>query len=670
MQSNKFIKPRNLWNGSRVSELTKARSFITNEDFEIELDKIRISLDKYTSSVEDSIVPTKDSYITFTEKQKLVTDTITEIMGYFKNLEDSQMSQVHECLQRYITEYVTNYKNLLMDYGSVENIKTAIINKCCGIIDKNKKLNFVYNAQKKIINKNGCTVVLYTDNSLWGNGNNTYGQLGLGNNNPTGVTEFKKISDKVTDFTLEDECLTISRTKDDGTSETLYSGNKYESISEDLLLRDYIYSKEFNDISFTDNSVDRLQFYAKTAGIETNKYYGLGALEFHEQHENGPRATLNSDGTLSLEKPHFVDTDTELQSYSSQNINVSVLNDTEASEFCTNNGCESNLNKIIKVNNTSLILDKLEGMLTRYRTVSTENICFYLYVKGNYTVYRNDVSIKTGTSTDADKYNITDCIFIEDLNTNTDVLKIESDNEFYITWFILHPKYNMFYYDIFSNMGSYKGSDNNYVISYEIKNASSVSNLKCLFNASGTDSEDDAYTDDYILFSNTKNNTDGLKTFNHARDKGHARLLRLQFDYLQIKFDASTFYFKIYSITNTKLYITGFQFILNNIEDIEKITFGGDPSASLQPTLLQSNSVIWLKGLSSNNYDIPTDKAATTYTLTTDIKKRGWTVIRVLFYITPENTSYAQNDILYKNVQFYIYRKKLSASKNILTVIS
>lgn len=668
MQSNKFIKPRNLWSGSRVGELTKARSFINDDDFEIELDKIRNSLDKYTSSIENSIVPTKDSYITFTEKQKLVTDTVMEIMGYFKNLEDSQMSQVHECLQKYITEYVTNYKNLLLDYGSIENIKNAIINKCCGIIDKNKKLNFVYNAQKeikKVINKNGNTVILYTDNTLWGNGSNTYGQLGLGNFNPTGNTEFKKISDNVTDFTLEDECLTITRTKEDGSSEKLYSGNLYETRAEDLELRQIVPHGEFTDIQFPDNSNYRINFVAKTAGLETNKFYGLGAIEVHEQHENAPRATLNDDGTLSLEKPHFVDTVTELQTYSSLPIEAAILKTTEASEFCTNNGCELNSNKIIHIKSTSLVLDKLEGILTKYKTVNTESVCFYLYIKGNYTVYKNDISIKTGTSTNADQYNITDCIYIENLNTDTDVIKIESDNEFYITWFILHPKYDIFYYDIFSIIAQYKGTDNIYVINYEIENASSVSNLRCLFNASGTDSEDSAYADDYIVFSSTKNNTDGLRNFTRARDKAHTRLLRLQYDYLQIKLDASSFKFKIYSITNTKLYLTGIQFMLENIEDVEKIVFSSGDTTSLQ-----GHSNIYIKGLSENNYDVPPDLKVTTYILPKTILKRNWTYIRVLYFIAPENTSYSINDLLYENIQFYIYRKKLRASKNMLTVIS
>lgn len=520
MQSNKFIKPRNLWNGSRVSELSKARSFISEEDFEIEVDKIEYIIDKYMKSITDSELPVAESYSTFKEKQKLVSDTVAEIMKYFKNINENNVESVRNCLKRYITEYVTNYKNLLLDYGSPKNIRNIILNKCCSLVDKNRKINISHENIKdikKISNRNGNLVVLFKDGGLYGCGANTNGEFGLGHKNPTSKDEFIKLTYRtVTDFTLEDEKLSF--TASDGN--TYWSGNDYVENEEKLNLKDYIKCGEYTDTSFNDDGSLCIRY--KTGSKETNQFHSLLAPARNENDTYYP-TYINDDGSISLSKVQIIESLADLQNLSIEHIDGEILDDNSSLD-------SNNKNKIIKLNSNKLILDRIPDTLN--------NLCFYLYVKGNYTIKKNNVIITNGSSTDSNTYELKGTNYFDNLSVK-DTISIESDNNFYITWFVKNPvvEKTVLFFNLNSGI--------TYKMLYNAKNKNSNINFKC--NNASLDIKEGFNTIDFSI-----GNTDPQKSF------------KISTDYRNIILDASLFELNILNLFVSGAYLIVIRFNIND----------------------------------------------------------------------------------------------------------
>ena len=259
---SKYIQTKDVMLGTRSSKLTRARQFISEDEYKMKISGVIETLNKVFEQMNTLDSNLNVDFNEFTQYEKEVNEKTNEMIKYIDGVlhGENDLEKIKRIVQNYVNEYVAKFKNKLSDMCTVDYTNRFLyqymyktleeyysINQYDEILDSRAKIT------KVVTDGKGNFVALKENGTVWVSGNNGNGELGLGNTNPTEIGQFVQTNlSNITDIEVEEGGFLVT----DSSNNKYRSGIVYDFKDDTIIKRSEILGLAHNDYDKDDELVE------------------------------------------------------------------------------------------------------------------------------------------------------------------------------------------------------------------------------------------------------------------------------------------------------------------------------------------------------------------------------------------------------------------------------
>ena len=259
---SKYIQTKDVMLGTRSSKLTRAKQFITEDEYKMKISGVIETLNKVFEQMNTIDSNLNIDFNEFTQYEKEVNEKTNEMIKYIDGVlhGENDLEKIKRIVQNYVNEYVAKFKNKLSDMSSTDYTNRFLyqymyktleeyysINQYEELLDSRAKIT------KVVTDGKGNFLALKENGTVWASGNNGNGELGLGNTNPTEIGQFVQTNlSNITDINVEEGGFLVT----DNSNNKYRSGIVYDFKDDTIIKRSEILGLAHNDYDKDDELIE------------------------------------------------------------------------------------------------------------------------------------------------------------------------------------------------------------------------------------------------------------------------------------------------------------------------------------------------------------------------------------------------------------------------------